>query len=141
MEKPHGPVLMTGPKMPGIEADNKFNVVPPRVESFAARMELPGPVYPGVLSDNKYCKVEEKVHGELLHPLPLHPGVTAKNSYNPQEEKQPGQLVMAGPKFNGVDDQCKYTPDIKKADTSSMLTFSGPVFLVFLVVLNTMKLP
>merc|ERR1712223_823920 len=64
-EKPHGPVLMTGPKMPGIEADNKFNVVPPRVESFAARMELPGPVYPGVLSDNKYCKVEEKVHGEL----------------------------------------------------------------------------
>ena len=127
-EKPHGPVLMTGPKMPGIEADNKFNVVPPRVESFAARMELPGPVYPGVVSDNKYCKVEEKVHGELLHPLPLHPGVTAKNSYNPQEEKQPGQLVMAGPKFNGVDDQCKYTPDIKKADTSSMLTFSGPVF-------------
>merc|ERR1712109_173774 len=35
---------------------------------------------------------------------------------------------MAGPKFKGVDDQCKYNPDIKKADTSSMLTFSGPVF-------------
>ena len=46
-----------------------------------------------------YSKIEEKVKGELLHPLPLHPGVTAKNSFCPQEEKQPGQLVMAGPKF------------------------------------------
>merc|ERR1712110_882113 len=127
-EKPHGPLLMTGPKMPGIVAENKYNVVPDRVPTAAARMEMPGPVYPDVISDNKYSKVEEKVKGELLHPLPLHPGVTAKNSYAPQEEKQPGQLVMAGPKFNGVDDQCKYTPDIKKADTSSMLTFSGPVF-------------
>jgi len=128
-EKPHGPVLMSGPKMPGIEADNKFNIVPPRVATASARMEMPGPVYPGVTAENKYCKVEEKVKGELLHPLPLHgPGVSAKNCYSPQEEKQPGQLVMAGPKFKGVDDQCKFTPAIKKADTESLLTMNGPKF-------------
>merc|ERR1712018_812042 len=125
-EKPHGPLLMTGPKMPGIVAENKCNVVPDRVPTAAARMEMPGPVYPDVVSDNKYCKVEEKVKGELLHPLPLHPGVTAKNSYSPQDEKQPGQLVMAGPKFKGVDDQVKFTPEIKKADTASFRTFNGP---------------
>merc|ERR1712241_160687 len=124
---PQGPLLMTGPKMPGIVAENKYNVVPDRVPTAAARMEMPGPVYPDVVSDNKYSKIEEKVKGELLHPLPLHPGVTAKNSFCPQEEKQPGQLVMAGPKFKGVDDQCKYTPEIKKFDTESLLTFKGPL--------------
>jgi hypothetical protein len=126
---PHGPLLMTGPKMPGIEADNKYNVVPTRVPTAAARMEMPGPVYPDVESGNKYCKVDEKVHGELFHPLPLHgPGVSAKNNYCPQDEKQPGQLVMAGPKFKGVDDQCKYTPACKRADTESLLTMNGPKF-------------
>jgi len=128
-EKPSGPILMTGPKMPGIEASNEFNVVPPRVAVAAARMEMPGPVYPGVESDNKYSKVEPKMKGELLHPLPLHgPQVEARNSYCPQEERQPGQLFMAGPKFKGVDDQVKYTPDIRKADTESLLVMSGPKF-------------
>jgi len=127
-ERAPGPLLMAGPKMPGIVAENKFNIVPDRVPTAAARMEMPGPVYPDVISENKYSKIEVKVKGELLHPLPLHPGVSAKNSYSPQEEKQPGQLVMAGPKFKGVDDQCKYTPQIKKADTESLLTMNGPKF-------------
>merc|ERR1711963_839979 len=140
-EKPHGPLLMTGPKMPGIVAENKYNVVPDRVPTAAARMEMPGPVYPDVISDNKYSKVEEKVKGELLHPLPLHPGVTAKNSYSPQEEKQPGQLVMAGPKFKGVDDQVKFTPAIKKADTESFLTLMALSSAVLTTLLNTALLP
>ena len=40
--------------MPGIVAENKYNVVPDRVPTAAARMEMPGPVYPDVVSDNKY---------------------------------------------------------------------------------------
>ena len=128
-EKPAGPILMTGPKMPGIEASNEFNIVPPRVAVAAARQTMPGPVYPGVDSENHYSHVPEKYTGELLHPLPLHgPGVESKNCYAPQEEKQPGQLVMVGPKFNGVDDQCKYIPDIKKVDTESLLVMAGPKF-------------
>jgi len=130
-EVPHGPVLMTGPKLPCIEADNKYNVVPTRVPTAAARMEMPGPVYPGVIAENHYSKVDEVKKGEIFHALPLHPNVEAKNCYSPQEEKQPGQLVMAGPKFVGVDDQCKYTPEIKKADTQGLMGsgLSGPKFL------------
>jgi len=127
-EIPHAAVLMTGPKMPGIVAENKYNVVPDRVPTAAARMEMPGPVYPDVISENKYSKVEEKVKGELFHPLPLHPGVSSKNCYSPQVEPQPGQLVMAGPKFKGVNDQVKFTPNIKKVDTESLLTMNGPKF-------------
>ena len=126
-EVPHPAVPMSGPKMPGIEADNKYNVVPDRVPAAAARMEMQGPVYPGVSSDCHYSEVHEVIHGELFHPLPLHgPNVQSKNCYNPEMEKQPGQLVMAGPKFVGVDDQCKYTPAIKKADTEGMIVMSGP---------------
>ena len=40
-EKPHGPLLMTGPKMPGIVAENKYNVVPDRVPTAAARYVKP----------------------------------------------------------------------------------------------------
>merc|ERR1712172_70284 len=126
-EVPHPAVPMSGPKMPGIEADNKYNVVPDRVPAAAARMEMQGPVYPGVSSDCHYSEVHEVIHGELFHPLPLHgPNVSAKNCYNPEMEKQPGQFVMAGPKFVGVDDQTKYTPAIKKADTEGMIVMSGP---------------
>merc|ERR1739844_780383 len=102
-EVPHPAVPMSGPKMPGIEADNKYNVVPDRVPAAAARMEMQGPVYPGVSCENHYSEVHEVIHGELFHPLPLH-----------------------GPKFVGVDDQCKYTPAIKKADTEGMIVMSGP---------------
>ena len=128
-EVPHPAVPMSGPKMPGIEADNKYNVVPDRVPAAAARMEMQGPVYPGVSSDCHYSEVHEVIHGELFHPLPLHgPNVQSKNCYNPEMEKQPGQLVMAGPKFVGVDDQTKYTPAIKKADTEGMIVMSGPKY-------------
>jgi len=127
-EVPHAAVLMTGPKMPGIVADNLYNVVPARVPIAHARMEMPGPVYPDVEGSNKYCKIEPKVKGELFHALPLHPGVSSKNCYSPEMEPQPGQLVMAGPKFKGVDDQVKFTPQMKKADTSSFLTMNGPKF-------------
>jgi len=128
-EVPHPAVLMTGPKMPGIQADNLYNVVPNRVPTASARMEMPGPVYPGVSCENHYSEVHEVVHGELFHPLPLHgPNVESKNCYNPQAEKQPGQLVMSGPKFRGVDDHCKYAPAIKKADTESLIVMAGPCF-------------
>merc|ERR1711971_1087571 len=128
-EVPHPAVPMSGPKMPGIEADNKYNVVPDRVAAAATRMEMQGPVYPGVSSDCRYSEVHEVIHGELFHPLPLHgPNVQSKNCYNPEMEKQPGQLVMAGPKFVGVDDQTKYTPAIKKADTEGMIVMSGPKY-------------
>jgi len=120
--------IMVGPKYPGIQ-DSGYEYNPPSTRGQLPKVEvISAPVF---VEDgaNKYSVVPEKTHGELLHPLPLHgPGVEAKNAYNPEMEKQPGQLVMAGPKFKGVDDQCKYNPDIKKADTSSMLTFSGPVF-------------
>ena len=128
-EIPHPAVPMSGPKMPGIQAENNYNVTPTRVPNAAARMEMPGPVYPGVSCENHYSEVQEVVHGELFHPLPLHgPNVSSKNCYNPEMEKQPGQLVMAGPKFVGVDDQCKYTPAIRKADTEGLIVMAGPCF-------------
>ena len=122
--------IMVGPKYPGVQDSGyEYTVVSPRVAVAAARQAMPGPVYPGVIHENSYSKVEEKVYGEILHPLPLHgPGVEAKNSYFPEEEKQPGQLVMAGPKFRGVDDQVKFNPQIKKADTESQLVMAGPKF-------------
>merc|ERR1719367_731961 len=104
-EKPHGPVLMTGPKMPGIEADNKYNVVPARVPTAAARMEMPGPVYPDVVSSNHYSHVEEKVPGQLIQQGPVFRGVEAKSQFQEIPEKQPGHLIISGPVFRGVDDQ------------------------------------
>merc|ERR1719325_96523 len=93
--------IMVGPKYPGIQ-DSGYEYNPPSTRGQLPKVEvISAPVF---VEDgaNKYSVVPEKTHGELLHPLPLHgPGVEAKNAYN---------------------------PDIKKADTSSMLTFSGPVF-------------
>merc|ERR1719510_2385578 len=97
--KVEGPLQMSGPKLPNIEAKNQFNIVTPRVPTAAARMEMPGPVYPDVISSNHYSHVEEKV---------------------------PGQLIQQGPVFSGVDDQVKFTPEIKKADNEGLLVRDGP---------------
>ena len=64
--KVEGPLQMSGPKLPNIEAKNQFNIVTPRVPTAAARMEMPGPVYPDVVSSNHYSHVEEKVPGKLV---------------------------------------------------------------------------
>merc|ERR1719338_66916 len=116
--------------MPGIEAENKFNVVPPRVATAAARMEMPGPVYPGVESDNKYSHVEEKVKGELLHPLPLHPGVTAKNNYCPEMEKPDTEsmLTFNGPKFRGIADTSLYNESPMRAPCEGTRLMTAPIF-------------
>jgi hypothetical protein len=124
--KVEGPLQMSGPKLPNIEAKNQFNIVTPRVPTAAARMEMPGPVYPDVVSSNHYSHVEEKVPGQLIQQGPVFRGVEAKSQFQEIPEKQPGQLIISGPVFRGVDDQVKFTPAIKKAETESLLVRDGP---------------
>merc|ERR1712038_1350687 len=124
--KVEGPLQMSGPKLPNIEAKNQFNIVTPRVPTAAARMEMPGPVYPDVLSANHYSHVEEKVPGQLIQQGPVFRGVEAKSQFQEIPEKQPGQLIIAGPVFRGVDDQVKFTPEIRKADNEGLLVRDGP---------------
>merc|ERR1712018_732557 len=85
--KVEGPLQMSGPKLPNIEAKNQYNVVTPRVPTAAARMEMPGPVYPDVISSNHYSHVEEKVPGQLIQQGPVFRGVDPKSQFQEIPEK------------------------------------------------------
>merc|ERR1712136_528545 len=121
------PKPMHGPKLPGVENSHGFGPVPARVAPAEARMEMPGPVYPGVEGKNEYCKIEERVHGELLFAGPKFPGVEDKNCYQEYPEKVNNQPLLIGPCYPTVDHECKYIPEVKER-AEGQLAMAGPKF-------------
>ena len=121
------PKPMHGPKLPGIENSHSFGPVPARIAPAEARMEMPGPVYPGVEGKNEYCKIDERVHGELLFAGPKFPGVEDKNCYQEYPEKVHNQPLLIGPCYPTVDHECKFIPEVKER-AEGQLAMAGPKF-------------
>ena len=128
-KEPPMAVPMSGPKLPMVESSHKYGPVTPRREPMT---DVSTPVY-GVEGDNKYSVVNPRVKGEIVmagpkyveeksnyHPQsekvkgelamcgPVWQCTDANNKYNPETKKVEGELALCGPKYRGVADTSKY---------------------------------
>ena len=108
----------------GVEGDNKYNVVNPRVKG---QIVMAAPKY--VEEKSHYHPQSEKVKGQIVMVGPVWQDVDSSNlKYVPESKKVEGLLSMCAPKYRGVDDSSKYNPQTERKEVVKEVF--GPVLPV-----------
>ena len=108
----------------GVEGDNKYNVVNPRVKG---QIVMAAPKY--VEEKSHYHPQSEKVKGQIVMVGPVWQDVDSSNlKYVPESKKGEGLLSMCAPKYRGVDDSSKYNPQTERKEVVKEVF--GPVLPV-----------
>merc|ERR1719507_2700169 len=94
----------------GVEGDNKYNIVNPRVKG---EIVMAGPKY--TEEKSHYHPQSEKVKGELAMCGPVWQCTDSNNKYNPETKRVEGDLALTAPVYRGVDIQHsnQYQPDME----------------------------
>ena len=118
-------VLMTGPVFSNVTAKNNYNIVEGiKIES-DARMNAP--IYSGVASNNQFTFEAPKIpesSTQMFTPKPA--GVNESHNYNPMAERVGGVPQQSYPVIQGVETSNKFSivPDKKQGQLATV----GPVY-------------